>query len=330
MVIGEVLWDCYTDVERLGGAPFNVAHHLSLFGVDITFVSRIGDDSRGIGVLSALRRAGIPADGTQVDYEYPTGRVLVHSNGPVNEYEIPKEQAWDFMESSRRLEPFYHAQHDLVVFGTLAQRSPTSRRCLQGLLKRISAPRFVDLNLRPPFTESGVVENSLRESDLLKVNDDELHFLRHQLGGATEEEVVSKLFKAHRICGLFLTRGAGGSTFYELDRTQSLVKVDHPMQGDNGVSQKVVSTVRAGDAFSAGAILGVLHEWEPDLLLERASRFATEICKLPGAVPDDFSLYWNLALEWGLETPGEGPGTARSEKSPPTRRRGTLRQRRSG
>ncbi|WP_312512228.1 PfkB family carbohydrate kinase [Chryseobacterium culicis] len=42
---GEVLWDIFPgEQKRIGGAPFNVAYHLSRMGIEVDMISRIGDD----------------------------------------------------------------------------------------------------------------------------------------------------------------------------------------------------------------------------------------------------------------------------------------------
>ena len=56
-VFGEVLYDCFPDgKEILGGAPFNVAWHLSGFGQSPLFVSRVGDDPAGREIRGRMRR----------------------------------------------------------------------------------------------------------------------------------------------------------------------------------------------------------------------------------------------------------------------------------
>ena len=42
--VGELLWDCFGDTHRPGGAPANVAYHASLLGVLGQVCSRVGCD----------------------------------------------------------------------------------------------------------------------------------------------------------------------------------------------------------------------------------------------------------------------------------------------
>ena len=45
--IGEILWDVFPGVKRLGGAPANFAYYTAAFGLESHVVSRIGADPSG-------------------------------------------------------------------------------------------------------------------------------------------------------------------------------------------------------------------------------------------------------------------------------------------
>ena len=59
---GEVLWDCLPDGRFPGGAPMNVAYHLTSLGSTGWPVSRVGDDELGGELLDRLRGWGLPCD----------------------------------------------------------------------------------------------------------------------------------------------------------------------------------------------------------------------------------------------------------------------------
>lgn len=60
LVFGEILFDLYPGYKRLGGAPCNFAFHLHQFGMDVTFISRIGEDAAGREILQLLRQFAFP------------------------------------------------------------------------------------------------------------------------------------------------------------------------------------------------------------------------------------------------------------------------------
>src|ERR1043165_1777468 len=100
LVFGEVLFDEFPDGStRLGGAPLNVAWHLRGFGLDPLIVTRIGEDALGGLALERMRAAMIDTRGVQVDETRPTGRASVlQADGEGPEFEIPGEQAYDFID----------------------------------------------------------------------------------------------------------------------------------------------------------------------------------------------------------------------------------------
>ena len=56
-------------------------------------------------------------------------------------------------------------------------------------------------------------------------------------------------------------------------------------------SEAMVDTVGAGDAYTAMLTVGYLIGWPRQSILERATRFASQICEIPGALPDDKRFY---------------------------------------
>src|SRR5437763_161347 len=65
---------------------------------------------------------------------------------------------------------------DAVCFGSLAQRGEPSRSAIRSMVSaaRPGAIRLFDVNLRPPFVDHGVIEESLTLANALKLNDQEL------------------------------------------------------------------------------------------------------------------------------------------------------------
>ena len=53
----------------------------------------------------------------------------------------------------------------------------------------------------------------------------------------------------------------------------------------------VVDSVGAGDAYAAMLAAGILRDWQPEEILQQASRFAARICEIKGAIPDSPSFY---------------------------------------
>jgi fructokinase len=72
---GEILLDILPLGEEAGGAPMNVAYHLSKHGINTALISRIGIDDRGKQLLEILQKQCVTTDYIQTDKEHQTGIV---------------------------------------------------------------------------------------------------------------------------------------------------------------------------------------------------------------------------------------------------------------
>jgi fructokinase len=275
--IGEVLWDLLPGGPQLGGAPANFAIHAHALGADARLVSRVGDDDLGRAVLDAFRRRGMPTDTIAVDASAPTGTVAV-TLGPDGQptYEIVENVAWDRIAvDSAVLEAFANA--DAICFGSLAQRSARNRALIGRLVADArNAFRIFDVNLRAPYVDAGVIEDSLGVADAFKLNDQELPILAKMFGLPDGEREGMTAIASFGPSLIALTRGASGSLLYA-DGEWS----DHP-----GVPTKVVDTVGAGDAFTAMLVVGRLAGWPLAEINRRANEVAAYVCSQAGATPE--------------------------------------------
>lgn len=301
-LFGELLADCFPDREIPGGAPFNVAHHLcGLAGSQVLrplLISRIGRDARASRLLAACQAAGLSTEGIQHDEQRPSGRVEVtfSQTDGLHRFDIPPQQAWDFIDGAACEALLLAHRPRLIYFGTLAQRSNVSRAALKRLLSRSRTDGFLDVNLRPPWVGKDVLHWSLNQADTLKLNEDELAELATLFspGDGAPQAQAERLARQFRIRCLLVTRGARGAWLFEQERgwRESAVASS---------AVPVVDTVGAGDAFSAIFLLGLQLKWSPADCLERANQFAAAVCGLRGAVPSDADFYLPWRQRWGLQ-----------------------------
>lgn len=295
LIFGEVLYDVFHDgAAVLGGAPFNVAWNLRGFGLDPLFISRVGDDGRGRGVLESMAAWGLDTDGVQVDPERATGVVEVSLEGGQPSFNIHPGRAWDFIESGASLEAAAGGDFSILYHGTLIARSETSRRTLASLREAVSAPVFVDVNLRPPWWTQQSVHASLDGAAWAKLNHDELFELSRSAGHSTAGApgAAEWLLGEFGLDGLVVTMGAEGAMM--LTRGGDVYR-----QSPHDV-ENVVDTVGAGDAFSAVVMLGLAGGWSVELTLARAVAFASDVCGMRGATTRDRGIYEARAAQWGI------------------------------
>jgi fructokinase len=92
---------------------------------------------------------------------------------------------------------------------------------------------------------------------------------------------------------LVVTRGEQGATAFEPGGALLAQPAAPPPErwGD---------AVGAGDSFASVLLAGRWLGWPLPLTLERASAFASAICGLDGAVPEDLGFYTPWRRAWGL------------------------------
>ncbi|MEX0647726.1 MAG: carbohydrate kinase [Balneolaceae bacterium] len=276
--LGEILWDSMPAGLFPGGAPYNVAYHLKKLGENVKIISRTGNDDLG---REAIRRAelnGISAEYIQTDSSLPTGFVEVYLDGKgVPQYNIKKPAAWDEIVLSEDVKKILN-EADAVVFGTLAQRSETSRNTIQWI-KHADCLKVLDLNLRPPDDSEKVIHSSLEIADLVKLNDDELNVLRNQYQLPEElksaAETLSEMFKLNAVC---ITCGGDGAFFLNSGEWTEC----------SGNRITVADTVGAGDAFLAVLVSGYLNNTPPEMLLNLANHLGAWVATQNGSTPHYF------------------------------------------
>jgi fructokinase len=293
VVVGEILIDRFPDDERIGGAPFNFAFHLHRMGWPVRFLTRIGDDARGRRVLETLKKSGLGTAGVQIDTHHPTGLVdVVLDSQGIPQFEICEEVAYDYLDLSKSPDSAAPGA-ELIYFGTLIQRTDNGHRQVQTFLDRIQPTtcRFCDINLRPPHINPNAVQSSLRHSDILKLNTQELLRISAMLGGPNDEaDAAAWLLQTFAPSQIALTMGSNGSKTITVDRTIT----SPPIQ-----VEAIVDTVGAGDAYAAVYAAGYLKAAALDQTLALATAFAADICRFPGAIPEGIAPYKHLRQKMG-------------------------------
>lgn len=273
--IGEIVWDIFGDKRVLGGAPLNVAYHLSKLGHDIKLISRVGSDNLASITLAEISDLGLSIEAIQQDDTLPTGQVVV-TVGDNNEpsFDIIAPAAWDAI-STKSLKRITNEKYHLI-YGTLAQRSEKSREAIRSLWDDADIT-FYDVNIRPPFTPQETVLQSLAAADVVKLNDNELQKVADwsDIAPGSLEERAQSFFSQYNLLALAVTLGESGAFVVSNNGLY-----EHP-----GFPAKVVDTVGAGDAFFAAFIDNVLNKQDWQTCLESANRRGAYVASCQGATP---------------------------------------------
>ena len=291
--IGEALFDCLPEGRKLGGAPINFAYHVSQFGLNGCAISAIGKDELGDEIVDKFTaiRESLPTFSFQLStVEQPTGtvKVILDEKG-VPQYEICLGVAWDNIPLTNAMLEIAH-QAQAVCFGSLAQRSETSRETILAFLDETpkDALKVFDINLRQSWYTAEVIADSLARANVLKINDEELDVVATMLLGESTESghlIAEDADRTRHICReliarydlkmLILTCGAIGSYVFTADN-ESYVATP---------KVQVADTVGAGDSFTATFVAQILLGKSIREAHEKAVRVSAYVCTRHGATP---------------------------------------------
>jgi len=275
--LGEILWDRFSDGDRMGGASANFAFHAGQLGAVAQIVSRLGRDTDGDRLFSALEKRGISTEFIQRDSTYPTGLVRVELKEGQPTYLIEGPAAWDFLEFTDKLKQFA-SRVDAVCFGTLAQRGPASRGAIQSFIRSCPEPclRLFDINLRQDFFSAETIDFGLTQATALKLNGDELMRLAGLLGWPKQPKAaLAEIFKRHPVDWIAVTHGADGCEIHT--RNESIqARAPHV---------RCLDAVGAGDAFSAALVVGILKGLPLAEIAERANCIGAYVASQAGGMP---------------------------------------------
>lgn len=271
---GEILWDILPGNMVPGGAPMNVAFHLQKLGMSPALITRVGLDSHGKKLIQLMEREGISTEYFQMDFELDTGKVTATPGDDTVHYDICKPVAWDNIQWDDGFASLV-SNADYFVHGSLGVRSEASRRVLYELLE-MAQTRVLDINLRPPHYDRGVLEHLLRGAALLKLNLEELELLTGWFAGyRTEAERMEALQARFHIPTIVVTRGSQGAVLLFEGNFYS-----HP-----GFRVEVADTVGSGDAFLAGLLFRLAAGTDPPAALEFASAMGALVAGQHGPTP---------------------------------------------
>jgi fructokinase len=280
VAVGEILWDIFPDGPKFGGAPANFActtAELAGDRMDVYIVGAVGNDELGRKAIELLRSHNVNTTSVS-QVAHPTGQVNVTlDTAGKPTFEIAENTAWDNLVWSDELEQLA-ARADAVCFGTLAQRSPTSRETIRRFIQSTHPEclRILDINLRAPFWTIHEVLDSLTSANVLKFNDAELPVVAEVTGWDTTQVDLHMLSLFHDLQIIALTRGAEGATLVNEDGERS----DLPAQ-----PTKIVDTVGAGDAYTAALAVGLLEGLPLEQINSWGNQVAAYACSQPGGTP---------------------------------------------
>jgi len=248
LAFGEVLWDILPSCTVLGGAPFNFAYRANSLGDVGLMISRLGRDELGRKAYEQIGQLGLDTRFIQWDEHLPTGTVQVsfdEQNNP--DYFIVPQVAYDRIEASDALLQAA-SDTDCLCFGTLSQRAGPSRKTIEQLLQEAAnGLKLLDINLRKDCYGIETVTSSLKQADVLKLNEDEAHQLSQMLSisDRTIPEFCTEVLEMWGLKQCLVTLGEKGVFAASGNGEQVYLP---------GYKVELADSLGSGDAFTAGFV----------------------------------------------------------------------------
>jgi len=294
VVVGEALVDLVgqrgsrTLVAHPGGSPANVALGLARLGDPVILMTRLGRDAFGEMVSTHLKASGVRVD-SGPDAGAKTSLAVASLAAGVATYDFRIE--WDIGD----LAPL-PVETRCVHTGSLATALTPGAAQVTSLLERERDRGRVtisyDPNVRPALLGSPEearpgIEHLVALSDVVKVSDEDLHWLYPD----RRDEDVARDWLALGAPLVVVTRGGQGvfAVTADLELHRPATPID------------LVDTVGAGDSFTAGLLDGLgradlvggvrrealarIDDSSLISVLDEASLIASITCSRPGADP---------------------------------------------
>ena len=288
--IGDIIWDIYPDDECIGGATFNFSAHCSIRGAKVWMISAVGDDNFGRRSIECARRFGVNTDFVQTN-SHETGKTLVTLENGHPSYNVLLDVAYDNIEVDDALCDKLNAlKCDVFYFGTLIQRLGSAAAVRKILDKCSFTDVICDINLRTNCYNRNSTEVCLSNATVLKVSSEEEPLLRefgfYNVDTSDEGELsfyervsVALCEKYKQLKVVLFTLGSRGSLAYEKATGKSYYQPITPCP--------VVSTVGAGDSYSAGWITSWFGGNSVEQAMKDAAALSDYVVAHKDAIPFD-------------------------------------------
>lgn len=268
-------------MAKPGGSLLNVSVSLRRAGKDVSLISETGDDETGNQLIEFLHINGINTDYVTIYRNCPTSKALAR----LDENSKPSYTFQKAYPTVRSLaDPPVFTENDILIMGSMYSRDPEIEYDLDTYLKaakRGGALIVYDPNvrhnhqLRNEASREMLLKN-FAYADIIKGSDEDFSNI---FNSVSIQKVKEEVFSINNNALLFVTLGAAGSiAFYGDKKFKSSVLKTH-----------VVSTIGAGDAFTAGLVNAFIDQEASDHLefsdaliegmLAEGSQFSSLVCQ---------------------------------------------------
>ena len=280
VALGEVLIDhVATDngpLHSVGGSPANLVMNLSHLGHAVQLISAVGKDTFGQTIRDMLRMHGVN-DAFVAASTLPTSQVFINQSSespePIFHRGADRLIEWDedWVGRIESAQIFHFTYWPLTEEPALS----TTLKCIE-IAKQAGVHISFDPNYHPALKTSQTISSQdfthlLHHIDIIKPSlDDALRMFQIE---DTPEGYLAR-FEAYKIPLIILTMGRDGVWIsHRGDRHYYPARVS-----------EVIDATGAGDAFLAGYLSGVLHNYTVEQCIEQAQTMSARALKTIGAI----------------------------------------------
>ncbi len=275
--------------QNVGGSPANVACAVAKLGVKTGFIGKVGNDTFGRTVKSVLEASGVDTQNMILADGLKTPLAFVHRTEEGKQFTFYRNDttADTHLEEDDIDDEIFT---DCRVFNFSSfplSAEPSRSTILNAVVKakesgaRITFDPNIRLNLwESPEQAREVILNALILADILKISEEDFHFL---FPGMDEREACEQIYLENGTEMIIITKGNKGCYAYVNQDSYLSSAYDVP----------VVDTTGSGDAFLAGVIYNLMrlnknvHDMssvEITVMLDFANAVGSLVCTRPGAI----------------------------------------------
>lgn len=275
--------------RKYGGAESNVAIGLARLGHQAGWISKVGNDEFGKGMLSFIRGEGVDVRTVQLTDEAPTGLYFKEHKreGAINVYYYRKGSAASTMTKDDLDKEYIGQAKYLHITGISPALSESCRETIYEAIK-IAKERNVKVVFDPNLRKKLWVESLAREvllkiasqADIILPGIEEGQFMF----GVDDPKEIGKRFLQLGASIVVLKIGGEGAIYFTENETRKV----------SGFPVKhVVDPVGAGDGFAAGFLSGMIDCLSIEQAVKRANAVGAHVIMVKGDVeglPDRFEI----------------------------------------
>lgn len=270
---GEIIWDIFNNDYKIGGAPFNFSADAVMLGADADLVSAVGNDDLGTQALKMAEKYKIGKKYITVN-NYPTGRCNVSLTDGVPAYNIEHNTAYDYITFNDN-----YCDYDFLYFGSLALRNDVSFCTLKSIISNIDCVKVCDINIRQNYYDYDLLDYLFSVTDILKLSREDLACVSDCINCSKDYKLFSNYIfdNYNSVSVIIITLDKDGAVLFTRDN--KMITSVRPVN-------EVVSTVGAGDGFTASFVVNYFNTDNLEFSLNEAVKFSDNIVTLKGALPE--------------------------------------------